>query len=191
MASALSTCRSCTPKRGRLGIRRNLSRSPARGAGRPHSHRVRPRCRGDRARWTRVLASGSSPQTMRRQWLRSPLLSRRSGGGGLDRTAVFGEPIGHDPHRAAQRLHLRLSRHLQPDRHGRGRAHRQGRGSDALPFTDGVICNKVAQDMTAFVHGPDRLLHPLAPHRRQGSRRIRAHHVARGARRNPRSRRRR
>ncbi len=35
------------------------------------------------------------------------------------------------------------------------------RGSDALPFTDGVICNKVAQDMTAFVHGPDRLLHPL------------------------------
>ena len=35
------------------------------------------------------------------------------------------------------------------------------RGSDALPFTDGVICNKVAQDMTAFVHGPDRLLNPL------------------------------
>ena len=49
------------------------------------------------------------------------------------------------------------------------------RGSDALPFTDGVICNKVAQDMTAFVHGPQRLLHPLAPDRRQGLGHIRAH----------------
>ncbi len=35
------------------------------------------------------------------------------------------------------------------------------RGSEAMPFTDGVICNKVAQDMAAFVHGPLRLLHPL------------------------------
>ena len=35
------------------------------------------------------------------------------------------------------------------------------RGSEALPFTDGVICNKVAHDMAAFVHGPQRLLHPL------------------------------
>lgn len=35
------------------------------------------------------------------------------------------------------------------------------RGSDAMPFTHGVICNKVAQDMAAFVHGPRRLLHPL------------------------------
>ena len=35
------------------------------------------------------------------------------------------------------------------------------RGSMAAPFTDGVICNKVAQDMTGFVHGERRLLHPL------------------------------
>jgi anaerobic selenocysteine-containing dehydrogenase len=35
------------------------------------------------------------------------------------------------------------------------------RGSDAMPFTDRVICTKVARDMTAFVHGPQRLLHPL------------------------------
>ena len=35
------------------------------------------------------------------------------------------------------------------------------RGSDALAFTDGVICNKVAQDMAAFVHGEGRLLRPL------------------------------
>ena len=35
------------------------------------------------------------------------------------------------------------------------------RGSEALPFTAGVICNKVAQDMGAFVHGPQRLLHPM------------------------------
>ncbi len=35
------------------------------------------------------------------------------------------------------------------------------RGSHAAPSTDGVICNKVAQDTAAFVHGPGRLLHPL------------------------------
>ena len=35
------------------------------------------------------------------------------------------------------------------------------RGSEAAPFTAGVICNKVAQDMPAFTHGPQRLLHPL------------------------------
>src|SRR5204863_243530 len=35
------------------------------------------------------------------------------------------------------------------------------RGSSALPYTAGVICTKVARDMEAFVHGPDRLLHPL------------------------------
>jgi anaerobic selenocysteine-containing dehydrogenase len=35
------------------------------------------------------------------------------------------------------------------------------RGSDSMPFTDGVICNKVAQGMAEFVHGPLRLLHPL------------------------------
>src|SRR6478672_1900931 len=35
------------------------------------------------------------------------------------------------------------------------------RGSESAPFTAGVICNKVAHDMAAFVHGPQRLLHPL------------------------------
>jgi anaerobic selenocysteine-containing dehydrogenase len=35
------------------------------------------------------------------------------------------------------------------------------RGSDAAPYTAGVICNKVARDMSDFVHGPQRLLHPL------------------------------
>jgi len=35
------------------------------------------------------------------------------------------------------------------------------RGSEAAPFTAGVICNKVARDMTAFVHGPQRILYPL------------------------------
>jgi anaerobic selenocysteine-containing dehydrogenase len=35
------------------------------------------------------------------------------------------------------------------------------RGSEAAPFTAGVICNKVARDMTEFVHGPQRILHPL------------------------------
>jgi anaerobic selenocysteine-containing dehydrogenase len=35
------------------------------------------------------------------------------------------------------------------------------RGSDALPYTASVICNKVARYTGDFVHGPRRLLHPL------------------------------
>ncbi|GGC41481.1 formate dehydrogenase [Siccirubricoccus deserti] len=35
------------------------------------------------------------------------------------------------------------------------------RGSQALPYTAGVICNKVAHHTGAFVHGPGRLHHPL------------------------------
>jgi anaerobic selenocysteine-containing dehydrogenase len=35
------------------------------------------------------------------------------------------------------------------------------KGSTAAPYTAGVICTKVAQGMEAFVHGPQRLLHPL------------------------------
>jgi anaerobic selenocysteine-containing dehydrogenase len=41
------------------------------------------------------------------------------------------------------------------------------RGSDALPYTDGVICTKVAHHSDAFVHGPGRFTHPL---RRTGAR---------------------
>jgi anaerobic selenocysteine-containing dehydrogenase len=35
------------------------------------------------------------------------------------------------------------------------------RGSNAAPYTAGVICNKVARNMSEFVHGPQRLMHPL------------------------------
>ncbi len=35
------------------------------------------------------------------------------------------------------------------------------RGSDAAPYTDGVICNKVARYTGDFVHGEQRLLYPL------------------------------
>jgi anaerobic selenocysteine-containing dehydrogenase len=35
------------------------------------------------------------------------------------------------------------------------------RGSKALPYTEGVICTKVAHHSDAFVHGPGRLTHPL------------------------------
>jgi anaerobic selenocysteine-containing dehydrogenase len=35
------------------------------------------------------------------------------------------------------------------------------RGSNAVPYTAGVICNKVARYTDDFVHGPQRLLHPL------------------------------
>ncbi|TNJ41820.1 molybdopterin-dependent oxidoreductase [Phaeobacter sp. B1627] len=41
------------------------------------------------------------------------------------------------------------------------------RGSDANPFTAGVVCNKVARAYPDFVHGPSRLTHPL---RRTGPR---------------------
>jgi anaerobic selenocysteine-containing dehydrogenase len=43
------------------------------------------------------------------------------------------------------------------------------RGSEALPLTDGVICNKVAHHTAAFVHGPGRLTHPLRRSGRKGS----------------------
>ena len=35
------------------------------------------------------------------------------------------------------------------------------RGSNAVPYTGGVICNKVARYTGDFVHGPQRVLHPL------------------------------
>ncbi len=35
------------------------------------------------------------------------------------------------------------------------------RGSEALPYTGGVICNKVAHHTADWVHGEGRLLHPL------------------------------
>jgi anaerobic selenocysteine-containing dehydrogenase len=35
------------------------------------------------------------------------------------------------------------------------------RGSEAVPYTAGVICNKVARDTTDFVHGPSRIRYPL------------------------------
>ena len=35
------------------------------------------------------------------------------------------------------------------------------RGSNAVPYTAGVICNKVVRYTGDFVHGPQRLLHPL------------------------------
>ena len=54
------------------------------------------------------------------------------------------------------------------------------RGSDAAPFTAGVICNKVARDMTAFVHGPAHPA-PAAPYRCQRLREVRADHLGRGA----------
>ena len=43
------------------------------------------------------------------------------------------------------------------------------RGSRALSYTAGVICNKVARDSADFVHGPGRLRHPLRRVGRKGS----------------------
>ena len=61
------------------------------------------------------------------------------------------------------------------------------RGSDALPYTGGVICNKVARDSVNFVHGANRLHYPL---RRIGParlRHVRADRLGRGARRDSRA----
>lgn len=41
------------------------------------------------------------------------------------------------------------------------------RGSSALPYTDGVVCNKVAHHTVDWIHGAQRLTHPL---RRTGPR---------------------
>src|SRR2546430_1991139 len=41
------------------------------------------------------------------------------------------------------------------------------RGSSALPYTDGVICNKVAHHSAEFVHGRGRLHFPM---KRSGAR---------------------
>src|SRR5260370_30125273 len=43
------------------------------------------------------------------------------------------------------------------------------RGSDALPYTDGVICNKVARYSAELVHGAGRLHWPLRRVGRRGS----------------------
>src|SRR5262245_58410377 len=43
------------------------------------------------------------------------------------------------------------------------------RGSTALPYTDGVICNKVAHHTGEFVHGGQRLLYPLMRTGRRGA----------------------
>jgi anaerobic selenocysteine-containing dehydrogenase len=43
------------------------------------------------------------------------------------------------------------------------------RGSDAVPYTAGVICNKVARYTADFVHGRQRLLYPLRRIGRKGS----------------------
>jgi anaerobic selenocysteine-containing dehydrogenase len=44
------------------------------------------------------------------------------------------------------------------------------RGSKAVPYTAGVICNKVARYTEDFVHGPQRLLYPLRRIGPKGSR---------------------
>ena len=36
------------------------------------------------------------------------------------------------------------------------------RGSTSLPYTGGVVCNKVAHHSAEFVHGASRLHHPLS-----------------------------
>src|SRR5262245_289563 len=43
------------------------------------------------------------------------------------------------------------------------------RGSKALPYTGGVICNKVTHHTDGFVYGSGRLLHPLKRVGKRGS----------------------
>ena len=62
----------------------------------------------------------------------------------------------HVRHRTRQRLAPGLPRIRQPHGQCRGWLVVKVRGSEALPYTAGVICNKVAHDMATFVHGPQR-----------------------------------
>ena len=59
------------------------------------------------------------------------------------------------------------------------------RGSDALPYTGGVICNKVAHHTADFVHGAGRLHYPAAAQRAARLRAVRADRA--GTRRSTRS----
>lgn len=47
------------------------------------------------------------------------------------------------------------------------------RGSEALPYTGGVLCNKVTHHTASFVHGPGRILHPLIREGERGEGRFR------------------
>ena len=88
-------------------------------------------------------------------------------------------------HRTRQRLHLRLPRHLQPECHRRGRPHRQG-----ARLRGGTLhCRGDLQQGRAR---HDRLrarsaAHPAstAPDRCERLGRVRAHHLGRGAGRDP------
>ena len=62
--------------------------------------------------------------------------------------------------RARRRLHSRLPRRLQPQRTVESRRIVKMRGSDALPYTEGVICNKVAWHSADFAQSDGRLLWP-------------------------------
>ncbi len=59
------------------------------------------------------------------------------------------------------------------------------RGSTSLPYTGGVICNKVAHDSAEFVHGAEPPALSAAARRPARLRPVRADHLGAGARQHP------
>ena len=85
-------------------------------------------------------------------------------------------------------MHVRLPRYLQSHGQCRERPHRQGtRFATRCPIRPASFATKLLGTCADFVHGPQRLLHPLRRVGPKGSGPVRAHLMGCGAGRDPRA----